>query len=132
MWVFDGEKWIDEGASSPQSELQQKTQDLRNWERDGFYPELDLVRAFLAGHIPALDVAPDSSMVCLYTLTPVGHFVIDRHPAHEQVVFASACSGHGFKFASVVGEILADLTTTGRATQAADFLRLGRLTHVPG
>jgi hypothetical protein len=43
MWVFDGEKWIDEGGSSAQSELQQKTQDLRNWERDGFYPELQVI-----------------------------------------------------------------------------------------
>jgi sarcosine oxidase len=40
-------------------------------------------------------------------------FVIDRHPDHPQIVLASPCSGHGFKFASVIGEILADLGTAG-------------------
>jgi sarcosine oxidase len=85
------------------------------------------VRHFVQSCIPGLDGPTESSLVCLYTLTPDGHFVIDRHPAHERVVFASACSGHGFKFASVVGEILADLATTGVATPAADFLRLARL-----
>jgi glycine/D-amino acid oxidase-like deaminating enzyme len=49
--------------------------------------------------------------VCLYTNTPDGHFILDRHPAHREVVVASPCSGHGFKFAPAVGEILADLAT---------------------
>jgi glycine/D-amino acid oxidase-like deaminating enzyme len=48
-------------------------------------------------------------VVCLYTNTPDEHFWIDRHPAHANVWVASACSGHGFKFAPVIGEILADL-----------------------
>lgn len=47
--------------------------------------------------------------VCLYTNTPDGHFIIDRHPAHSNVIVASPCSGHGFKFASAVGEVLAQL-----------------------
>lgn len=47
--------------------------------------------------------------VCLYTNSPDGHFIIDRHPAHPNVVVASPCSGHGFKFASAVGEVLAQL-----------------------
>jgi sarcosine oxidase len=53
--------------------------------------------------------------VCLYTNTPDHHFLIDFHPDHPQVVLASPCSGHGFKFASVVGEILADLATGERS-----------------
>jgi glycine/D-amino acid oxidase-like deaminating enzyme len=54
-------------------------------------------------------------MVCMYTNTPDLHFVIDRHPEYESVVFASACSGHGFKFSSAIGELLADLVTTGQS-----------------
>jgi sarcosine oxidase len=50
---------------------------------------------------------------CLYTLTPDGHFVIGRHPAHAAVTVACGFSGHGFKFVPVVGEIVADLATTG-------------------
>ena len=87
------------------------------------------VRDFVRRYIPALDGPVESSLACLYTLTPDGHFIIDQHPAHPQVSFASACSGHGFKFASVVGELLADLSTTGRTTPAADFLRLARFTQ---
>jgi glycine/D-amino acid oxidase-like deaminating enzyme len=50
-----------------------------------------------------------ASVVCLYTNTPDEHFWIDRHPEQPDVLLASACSGHGFKFAPVIGEILADL-----------------------
>jgi sarcosine oxidase len=49
--------------------------------------------------------------VCLYTNTPDHHFLVDTHPAYPQVVLGSPCSGHGFKFASAVGELLAQLAT---------------------
>ena len=49
------------------------------------------------------------SAVCMYTNTPDGHFVVDRDPEHPNVVLASPCSGHGFKFMIALGEILADL-----------------------
>jgi sarcosine oxidase len=86
------------------------------------------VRRFVARAMPDLDGVAAASSVCLYTNTPDMHFVIDRHPEWPQVAYAGGFSGHGFKFASVVGEILADLATTGRATPAADFLRASRLT----
>ncbi len=50
-----------------------------------------------------------SATVCTYTNTPDSHFWIDCHPEHPEVWIASPCSGHGFKFASVLGEVLADL-----------------------
>jgi sarcosine oxidase len=50
---------------------------------------------------------------CLFTNTPDEHFVIDTLPGAPEVVVASPCSGHGFKFASVVGEALADLAIEG-------------------
>jgi sarcosine oxidase len=46
---------------------------------------------------------------CMFTNAPDNHFLIDLHPELPQVSYASACSGHGFKFASVIGEVLADL-----------------------
>ena len=49
------------------------------------------------------------SAVCLYTNTPDQHFVIDRHPESSRIVVLSVCSGHGFKFSPVVGDIAADL-----------------------
>jgi glycine/D-amino acid oxidase-like deaminating enzyme len=85
------------------------------------------VRAFLRRRLPALDGDVQAGRVCIYTNSPDEHFLLDRHPTYPRVLFAGGFSGHGFKFASVVGEILADLATTGSATPAADFLRLGRL-----
>jgi sarcosine oxidase len=73
--------------------------------------EADLrdVQAFVAQALPALAGPVVSQAVCLYTTTPDEHFVLDRHPECPAVLLASPCSGHGFKFAPVIGEILADL-----------------------
>lgn len=57
------------------------------------------------------------SSVCMFTNTPDGHFIMDRHPGNPGVVLASACAGHGYKFAPVLGEILADLVTEGGKTR---------------
>jgi glycine/D-amino acid oxidase-like deaminating enzyme len=52
----------------------------------------------------------------MYTNTPDEHFIIDRHPVHSGVIIASPCSGHGFKFSSAIGEVIADLVT-GRGSR---------------
>jgi len=72
-----------------------------------------LIRAALADHLPAANGELLDATTCLYTMTPDGDFLIDRLPGAPQVIVASPCSGHGFKFAPVVGEILADLATVG-------------------
>jgi sarcosine oxidase len=66
----------------------------------------DLMRRYLP---KAADAKLLRGTVCLYTNSPDGHFIIDHYPAHPNVVVASPCSGHGFKFASAVGEVLAQL-----------------------
>ena len=63
---------------------------------------------------------------CLYSLTPDGHFVIDRYPGHANVILCGGFSGHGFKFAPVVGEIAADLALKGGSQHQIDFLSLSR------
>jgi sarcosine oxidase len=68
-----------------------------------------------------------SMYACIFTNTPDEHFVIDLLPDYPQVVIASPCSGHGFKFASVVGEILADLVQTGATRHDISLFSLGRL-----
>ncbi len=65
--------------------------------------------------------------VCLYTMTPDEHFILDLHPQHRNVVIAAGFSGHGYKFAPVIGEIVSELATEGRSRHPIDFLRLGRL-----
>ena len=78
-------------------------------ERDVSEPDVADIRGFLARRIPQANGKLAASAVCFYTNTPDSHFVIDRHSRHENVIVASVCSGHGFKFATVVGEIIADL-----------------------
>ena len=65
-----------------------------------------------------------AAKTCLYTLTPDGHFILDRHPQYDQVLFGAGFSGHGFKFAPVMGEVLADLALEGKTERPVDFLRL--------
>jgi glycine/D-amino acid oxidase-like deaminating enzyme len=81
---------------------------------------------FLARHLPRVKGPVRQAKVCLYTLTPDAHFIIDVHPRHPNVALAAGFSGHGFKFASVVGEILADLAEKGRTDLPVGLFRLGR------
>jgi sarcosine oxidase len=85
------------------------------------------LRAFIREHLPAADGPRRDASVCLYTLTPDRHFVIDRHPEHANVVFAAGFSGHGFKFAPVVGEMMADLAETKTPDARTDLFRVRRL-----
>jgi sarcosine oxidase len=74
--------------------------------------EIRQLQDYLATFMPALADAPvRASITCIFTNTSDGRFIIDRHPAFPQVVISSPCSGHGFKFASAVGEANADLVT---------------------
>ncbi len=65
---------------------------------------------------------------CLYTNAPDQNFVLGPHPWHSNVTIVSACSGHGFKFASVVGEIVAQLVCDGRTSHEISFFDPGRFT----
>jgi len=71
--------------------------------------EVEAMRAVLRRFVPGADVPLRSATVCLYTNTPDEHFWIDRHRDCPQVLVASPCSGHGFKFSAAIGEVLADL-----------------------
>ncbi len=84
-------------------------------------------RPFLDRYLPDASGPVRFCRVCMYTLTPDQHFVIDVHPGHPNVAIAAGFSGHGFKFASVVGEILADLAEKGSTPLPIDMFRLGRL-----
>jgi sarcosine oxidase len=75
--------------------------------------EVDEMRARVADTLPGLVGPVVKTVPCMYTTTPDEHFVIATHPEHENVTVACGFSGHGFKFVPVVGEVLADLATTG-------------------
>jgi sarcosine oxidase len=92
----------------------------------------EAVRGFLRAHLPAADGPRNRASVCVYTLTPDRHFIIDLHPEHANVALAAGFSGHGFKFASVVGEILADLAESGRTELPVGMFRVGRFAPLTG
>lgn len=81
---------------------------------------------FLQGYLPGVSSKRTRLEVCLYTLSPDRNFLVDRHPDHGNVAFAAGLSGHGYKFASILGEILADLALTGKTTLPVDFLSCNR------
>jgi sarcosine oxidase len=84
------------------------------------------VRAFLDAYLPGQFGRRTHGEACMYTLSPDRHFVIDRHPRHPNVAVAAGFSGHGFKFASVVGEILADLALRGETDLPIGLFRASR------
>jgi sarcosine oxidase len=86
-----------------------------------------LLRAFSQRYFPDGSGATMALRSCMFTNTPDEHFILDRHPAHEQVVLVSPCSGHGYKFCSVIGEIIADLASgDGTTRHDIGFLSLSR------
>jgi sarcosine oxidase len=68
-----------------------------------------VLRDCAARYFPAAAGPTMTLKSCMFTNAPDGHFLMDLHPEWPQVAYASACTGHGFKFASVIGEVLADL-----------------------
>lgn len=87
--------------------------DPRQPDRTPSERQVAALRGFLSNYLPDAAGEPLGVKGCIYTVTPDEHFVIDRMPGAEQVIFASCCSGHGYKFASAIGEALADLATEG-------------------
>jgi sarcosine oxidase len=84
------------------------------------------IRAALADHIPAANGRLIAATTCLYTVTPDHDFIIDRMSGADNIIVASPCSGHGFKFAPVIGEVLADLACEGRTRHDISRFRLAR------
>ena len=90
--------------------------------------EVQRIRNWMAERIPCLSTGQlNATATCMYTLTPDQDFLIDRHPEHPQVLICSPCSGHGYKFASVVGEIMADLAGSGKTAHPIGLFGAGRL-----
>lgn len=87
------------------------------------------VDQFLNAHIPSLRTPCRDHAVCLYTMSPDEHFLVDRHPDDPRVVFAAGLSGHGFKFTPILGQALADLASETLPNSAISFLSLRRLSE---
>jgi sarcosine oxidase len=95
--------------------------------QDAGPPDEKRMRDFLEAYLP-LAAGPLKNMrTCIYTKTPDEDFVIDLSPKEPRIVIASPCSGHGYKFASVIGEVLADLAIDGETQHDISRFAIGRL-----
>ncbi|MBK7538066.1 MAG: N-methyl-L-tryptophan oxidase [Myxococcales bacterium] len=89
------------------------------------------VAAAISAYLPEVSPRLVHAKRCLYTMTPDEDFVVDLHPRHPHVCLAAGFSGHGFKFATVIGEVLADLSCERKTALPIDFLRLARFGESP-
>lgn len=96
--------------------------------------DIEPLRRVAATYLHGVGDRVTRTVTCMYTNTPDGHFVIDFSPTDQRVVVISACSGHGFKFAPIMGDIAADLVCDG--VTARDIARFSARrfspSHVPG
>lgn len=88
--------------------------------------DIEPIARAMADWMPEAATRLRAAKACLYTLTPDGHFVVDRHPEHPGLVLCGGFSGHGFKFAPVIGEICADLALEEPARHEIELLSLRR------
>ncbi|OXM86208.1 N-methyl-L-tryptophan oxidase [Paenibacillus rigui] len=93
-----GQAWLPGEAFEPFGHYAEDEQDVRR--------ALEMFMPRAAGRVLR-------GAVCKYEMTPDEHFIIDRHPDNERIVLAGGFSGHGFKFASAIGEMISDLVTKG-------------------
>jgi sarcosine oxidase len=87
---------------------------------------LERLRAYAAELMPGITGEILETTSCRYTMTPDEDFIIDHHPEHRQIVIASPCSSHGFKFAPVIGQLLADLAVNEKTPYPMARFRLDR------
>ncbi|HEX9206623.1 MAG TPA: N-methyl-L-tryptophan oxidase [Steroidobacteraceae bacterium] len=96
------------------------------WNREPDAGDEAVLREFTERYFPEAAGPLLTAQACMFTNTPDEHFIVDRLPGEERVIVASPCSGHGFKFSSVIGEILADLALDGVSRHDIGLFRLDR------
>ncbi|MCO5220136.1 MAG: N-methyl-L-tryptophan oxidase [Thermomicrobiales bacterium] len=86
----------------------------------------EILRAFVSRYTPLANGPALSLRTCIFTNSPDEHFIIDTLPDDDRIILASPCSGHGYKFCSVIGEILADLAIDGSTRHDISLFSLDR------
>jgi sarcosine oxidase len=99
------------------------TADSRGFDISDEY--IQRLRAFIRQYLPQADGPAFGGRTCIYTNTANKDFILDHHPESDQVIIASPCSGHGFKFVPVLGEIIADLAQGKQHPLWFERFRLG-------
>lgn len=129
--IFYGFPHDEVGVKVAEHSRGQDVADPLEVDRDVDAGDAERMERFIATHLPSLAPAPVDHAVCMYTMSADEHFIVGAHPGHPGVTFAMGLSGHGFKFAAVLGEILADLVIDGRTRHPIEFLSPARFSSPP-
>lgn len=125
--VFYGFPRLDEhGVKVAEHSGGDEVADPLNVDRTLHVADLMRVQEFTGIHLLLLGQEMSEHKVCMYTMTPDEHFIVDRYPDSERIAFAAGLSGHGFKFAPVLGEALTQLALDVRSDLPIEFLSLRR------
>jgi sarcosine oxidase len=89
--------------------------------------EQSMYRDYVQGRLPGISDRCGAAASCLYTTTPDSNFAIDVHPDNDRIIFASPCSGHGFKHSAAIGEALAEQVIDGKSKIDISSFSLKRL-----
>lgn len=103
-----------------------QTVDPDQIDRNAYPEDEEVLRQAVRRFFPDANGPAMGLRTCIFTNTPDEHFILDRHPSWPQVFVAAGFSGHGFKFSSVVGEIMADLALEGGTRHDLSLFRVGR------
>jgi sarcosine oxidase len=110
----------------------EETVDPDDMDRECHPRDEQVLREFAGRYFPDAAGPTMTLKACMFTNTADKHFLIDVYPGYPQVSFAAGFSGHGFKFASVIGEVMADLVERGEARHNIELFRLDRFAGRPG
>jgi monomeric sarcosine oxidase len=125
--VFYGFPQIDQhGLKMGEHSAGEPVADPLNVDRSLRQSDLAPVEAFAARCLPTLKPTCTKHVICMYTMSPDEHFIVDRQPDDPRVAFAAGLSGHGFKFTPVLGQALAELILDGQTELPIAFLSLQR------
>lgn len=104
----------------------QLVEDPDRLDRELHPADAERVSGFVRQYLRGVQPRVTRHSVCMYTMSPDEHFILDRHPRTPHVLFAAGFSGHGFKFAPLIGQALADLAIDGKTVHPIEFLRLSK------
>ncbi|MCG8448953.1 MAG: N-methyl-L-tryptophan oxidase [Pirellulales bacterium] len=105
----------------------QRVEDPLTVNREILAEDRERIERFARQCLPNLTLPMQEHSVCMYTMSADEHFLVDRHPDCDCVLFAAGLSGHGFKFAPVLGQALADLALEETTELPIEFLSINRL-----
>ena len=91
---------------------------------------VESLRSYMGEYMRAASTKLKASRICLYTMTPDEDFVIDQHPDYANVSIAAGFSGHGFKFSTLIGKILAELATDRQTVHDVGRFRSARFGEI--